>query len=190
MRPLFLAALAAGVALSACGGSESPDAPAPAPPTASPAPSPAPPPSGLSATCDLPDFQTELMERINAARAQARTCGAATYGATLALAWHDRLYAAAAGHSTDMATNNFFSHTGSGGSTLGTRLAAAGYGFRSAGENIAFNYRSVADVMAGWLGSPGHCANIMDSRFREVGVACVRNSRGEPYWTMDLGARS
>ncbi|HEU0203901.1 MAG TPA: CAP domain-containing protein [Burkholderiaceae bacterium] len=130
------------------------------------------------------------MQRINAARAQARSCGSTAYPAAGALAWHEQLYAAAETHSTDMAAHDHFSHTGTNGSTLATRLTAAGYGFRTAGENIAFNYRSVADVMAGWLGSAGHCANIMDARFREVGVACIRNSRGEPYWTMDLGARS
>jgi uncharacterized protein YkwD len=149
----------------------------------------APPTGNVTATCDYANFQDGLQQAINNARAQSRMRGSTPYAATAAVTWHDALYRAAAGHSEDMAVNNYFAHTSPSGRTLGMRLQDAGCPYRIAGENIAFNYRSIADVMAAWIASPGHCANIMERAFREVGVACVRNGDGEPYWTMDLGAR-
>jgi uncharacterized protein YkwD len=46
-------------------------------------------------------------------------------------------------------------------------------------------------VMDGWIASAGHCANLMNPRFKEVGVSCVpgtASSRYNTYWTMNLGA--
>ena len=58
------------------------------------------------------------------------------------------------------------------------------------GENIASGYRTVDAVMNGWIASPGHCANLMNAGFAEVGVACVPGVAGNTYatyWTMELG---
>lgn len=57
----------------------------------------------------------------------------------------DRLRSAAYGHAEDMAANDFFDHTGSGGSTIGTRATAAGYQWTSLGENIAAGQGRVFD---------------------------------------------
>lgn len=57
------------------------------------------------------------------------------------------------------------------------------------GENIAAGYDTVSAVMDGWLASPGHCANLMNPNFTQIGVACIRGSTGNAYgtyWTMDL----
>lgn len=170
-------------------------APSPAPspsPTPSPTPSPSPTPAPATATCGLASFQAELLQRVNAARAAGATCGSTAYAAAGALGWNAALANAAAAHSQDMVTNNFFSHTGSTGSNPGTRLTAAGYTWRTYGENIAAGYGSVDAVMAGWMASPGHCANIMGAAFREIGVACIRGTAGNAYptyWTMTLGAQ-
>ena len=89
-----------------------------------------------------------------------------------------------------MAAANFFSHTGSDGSNAGQRATAAGYLWQSWGENIAAGQPSVDEVMAGWMASPGHCANIMQERLRDIGVACVSGGAGNTYrsyWTMTLG---
>src|SRR5688572_15133313 len=91
--------------LAACGGGgdAAPDTP--------PAASPTPPTSAL-ATCGLADFRNAAMARINQWRASGADCGSqGRYAATTALAWNDVLVQAAAGHSQDMAANNFFSHT-------------------------------------------------------------------------------
>lgn len=93
-------------------------------------------------------------------------------------------------HSDDMVARDFFSHTGSDGRDAGDRATAAGYVWSSWGENIAAGYGSAAAVMAGWMASPGHCANIMAPSFQHVGVACVKGSAGNRYgnyWTMVLG---
>ncbi|MBB3196679.1 CAP domain-containing protein [Roseateles terrae] len=149
------------------------------------------------ATCKLAadaDFQKQLLDAINAARAAGANCGTSgTFAATTPLGWNALLAQAADNQSIDMSTNNFFSHTGSNGSTLGQRVTAVGYPWTALGENIAAGQTSVDSVMKGWLASPGHCANIMNPTFQEVGVSCrlaasTKNDYGT-YWTMDLGAR-
>lgn len=89
-----------------------------------------------------------------------------------------------------MITNNFFSHTGSNGSTLANRVDAVAYAWSSLGENIAAGQSSVNSVVDDWIARPGHCANIMNRDFVHVGLACVRGGQGNSYptyWTMDLG---
>ncbi len=142
----------------------------------------------VAQTCGLSGFQQELMERINQFRAAARTCGTLQYAAAPALKWNSKLFNSAAGHSADMAVKNYFSHTSQDGRSFSQRITGAGYAWRTAGENIAAGQTSVAQVMTGWINSPGHCANLMNRNFTEVGVACVRNdaSSYRTYWTMNL----
>ena len=129
------------------------------------------------------------MQRLNALRASGAVCGTTGYAATGALAWNPLLLKAAAGHSTDMAQKNYFSHTGQDGRSPAQRITAAGYNWSTIGENIAAGQRSVEEVMSGWAKSPGHCQNLMNPNFREVAVACVRNDAADYrlYWSMELG---
>ena len=142
-----------------------------------------------ASTCNQPNFQTEVMALINQARAAGRTCGNTMLPAVAPLVWNSKLFNASAGHSADMANNNYFSHTSQNGRTFGQRLAAAGYSGSRLGENIAAGQNSVASVMASWMSSAGHCSNIMNGNFTEVGMACVANPSANyrNYWTMDLG---
>jgi uncharacterized protein YkwD len=143
-----------------------------------------------TSSCGLPDFQNSLLSEINAARAQARSCGDLSMPAVGSLSWNSRLFSAAAKHSADMATHDYFSHTGRDGRTPGQRISAEGYRWSIAGENIAAGQTSVASVMAGWLASADHCKNLMSNAYREVGVACVVAPVGATYiryWTMKLG---
>ena len=91
---------------------------------------------------------------------------------------------AAAAHSDDMVSHNFFSHTGSNGSTAGSRVTAAGYVWRSVGENIAAGQGSVAEVVDGWMKSDGHCANLMNPAYTEMGLAYGVDAKSEMgiYW--------
>jgi uncharacterized protein YkwD len=165
---------------------------APAPVPAAPASTPASSSAITEAnSCALPNYLTDLMNAINAARATARSCGSQSYAATTPLAWNDTLLAAAAAHSQDMAQNNYFEHNSQNGTTFDKRITSAGYNWSAAGENIAAGYRTVNDVMQGWLKSEGHCQNIMSPSFKEVGVACAKgatSSAFSSYWTMDLAA--
>ena len=107
-----------------------------------------------------------------------------------ALATSTSLSVAAQGHSRDMACNNFMSHTGSNGSSFTNRLSAAGYSFSDAAENVAAGYGSPAEVVAGWMNSPGHRANILDPNLTQVGIgyAYSDGSTFGDYWTADFGS--
>ena len=141
-------------------------------------------------TC-MSEMDKQMLTRVNNAREQARTCGSSPYAATALLAWHCSLEAAAQRHSTDMADNNFFSHTGSDGSNAGQRISATGYPWRAWGENIAAGYATVESVVTGWLGSPGHCVNIMNPTVTEMGAASTSNSSSDfqIYWTQVFADR-
>jgi len=193
-------ALLAG--LTACGGggsdspspavgAPSPGAPPPAPaPGPSPSPSPASPPPAVPAlACNLSNFYTDALARVNAFRASSRQCGATTYAAAPALVWNNKLTTASAGHSQDMVANNFFSHTSHDGRTLSNRLAEVSYTWSNIGENIAAGQVGVNAAMSAWEGSAGHCANLMNPNFTQIGLVCVMgnaNTTYGTYWTMDL----
>ena len=166
-------------------------APSPTPtPTPAPAPASAPAPVSAAATCGLPDFQAALLARINQYRAAGASCRTAgSYAAAAPLLWNASLQQAAAGHSQDMAANNYFSHTSRDGRSMVDRVNATGYGWLTLGENIAAGYPTVDAVVDGWMASDGHCANMMSPNFREVGLACVANpaSTYRTYWTMNAG---
>jgi len=199
-----LAGLCALVLLAGCGGGSggadapaaaAPPPPAPSPPASPTAPTPpAPPPtvSGTRATCNLANFASEAIRLVNQHRAAGASCGSrGSFPAAPALAWNDALTQASLVHSDDMMANNFFSHTGSNGSSAGDRATAAGYVWRTWGENIAAGQPSVANVVQAWMASPGHCANVMNASMRDIGLACVSGGAANTYrtyWTMTLGA--
>lgn len=95
----------------------------------------------------------------------------------------DRLTAAAQGHSTDMANQNYFSHTSKDGRTFDQRIRAAGYP-RPGGENIAKGQRTAESVMKAWMDSPGHRRNIENCEFKAIGVGL--DTRGF-VWTQNFG---
>ncbi len=94
--------------------------------------------AGTRATCNLADFRAQALARVNSYRAAGASCGAqGSFPAVPALAWNDALTQASLVHSEDMVALNFFSHTGSNGSSAGQRATAAGYVWSTWGENIA-----------------------------------------------------
>jgi uncharacterized protein YkwD len=148
-------------------------------------------PASLPAARNAPAVAREILERINAARAAGRRCGATYFKAAAPLALDDSLTRAASAHSADMAAHDRFDHQGSDGSTPATRVERAGFGdHRIVGENIAAGAMTAAEVMQGWLASPPHCENIMDSRFTRVGIAYAENVRtpSAVFWTQDFAA--
>jgi uncharacterized protein YkwD len=107
----------------------------------------------------------------------------------------DILTNSATAYSQSMADRNFYSHASPDGTTLGQRLQAAGYAnWSGIGENLAAALSTPENVVAAWMASPTHRANILSAQFREIGVGYVyeANDRFGPYyhyWTMHLGAR-
>jgi uncharacterized protein YkwD len=101
------------------------------------------------------------------------------------LVWHDQLTAAALAHSTDMASMNRMTHTGSDGSDGGQRLTRAGFVWRAWGENVAAGYATVQSVFSGWMASAGHRAQILGD-YAYMGLAAAASSNGTVYWTLDF----
>ena len=93
-----------------------------------------------------------------------------------------RLNQAAQLHSQDQAARKTMSHVGSDGSRAGDRITRAGYAWRSWGENVAAGYGTAESVMAAWMNSPGHRANILSGN-TEIGLGLAYASNGVPYWT-------
>ncbi|MGG8409346.1 CAP domain-containing protein, partial [Streptomyces sp. 12297] len=99
-----------------------------------------------------------------------------------------RLMAAAQAHANDMAKRNYYSHTSPEGRSAGDRMTKAGYRWMRWGENIYKSPRTPSKAMAGWMDSPGHRANILDCRFKDIGVGVNLKSNG-PWWVQNFGAR-
>ncbi len=104
-----------------------------------------------------------------------------------ALAVDPRLTAAAQAHSADMVARDFYSHTDPDGGAPWDRAAAAGAARRTVGENIACGQRSPADVVEGWMNSPGHRANILKADFTHIGIGLAGGGRAGTYWTQLFG---
>jgi uncharacterized protein YkwD len=122
-------------------------------------------------------LQTEINRLINVQRT-SHGCAALKVDA--------KLTAAARGHSAFMAQTGKFSHTGRSNSNFVARSKAAGYAKPSA-ENIAWGYRTAAQVVNGWMKSPGHRTNILNCQSKTVGVGAVYSANGAPYYTQDFG---
>ncbi|MDN0199018.1 CAP domain-containing protein [Streptomyces sp. S.PNR 29] len=97
------------------------------------------------------------------------------------------LATAARAHSADMVARDFYSHTSPDGSRPWDRAAAAGATRRAIGENIACGQRSPAEVVEGWMNSPGHRANILGPEFTHIGVGFAGGGRAGTYWTQLFG---
>jgi uncharacterized protein YkwD/stress response protein SCP2 len=97
------------------------------------------------------------------------------------------LTAAAQAHSADMAARDFYSHTSPDGGSPGDRAAAAGFARRTVGEDIACGQRSPAEVVRGWMNSPGHRANILRPDFTHIGAGFAGGGRAGTYWTQLFG---
>lgn len=135
------------------------------------------------------DFQKEFLKQINKIRAEGCKCGDTFMPPVGPLTWNTQLHISALAHAQDMARNKYFSHVSKNGDKIKDRITAAGYtytGYQSftIGENIAFNQRSIKEVMDGWLNSPSHCKNIMSPAFKEVGIGMQ-----DYYWVQDFGGK-
>ncbi len=140
---------------------------------------------GLDRTPDPASSQTpwtEMLDAVNAARAQPQRCGSERMPAVGPVVWNDRLEAAALRHTLDMDAHAHFAHEGTDGSHVGDRVTDTGYRWRLVGENIARFQTDVGEVVGDWMGSPRHCRQLMDPRVLELGAA-----ERDGYWTQVFG---
>jgi uncharacterized protein YkwD len=101
-----------------------------------------------------------------------------------------KLTKAAQGHACDNADRRSISHTSSDGGTLKTRLRKVGYSFRTAAENTGRGFGSGARAVDWWMNSPGHRANILLRKVRDVGIgiAVSRAPDSKLHWVLVVGA--
>lgn len=100
-----------------------------------------------------------------------------------------RLTQVAQDHSCDQAVNLKMGHVGSDGADLRKRLDRGGVSGNAWAENVGMGQRNVEEMVAGWMNSPGHRANILNPRYGTVGLAVSRDVAGQPYWTLVLADR-
>ncbi|MFI2345797.1 CAP domain-containing protein [Streptomyces sp. NPDC019443] len=122
--------------------------------------------------------EAQVLSLVNKERASAG-CSPLTSNAKLTEAADD--------YSDVMARSGVMSHTGPDGSTMSSRVDAAGYLWSTLGENIARGQSDAAAVMDAWMNSPGHRANILNCSFKEIGIG-VHFGDGGPWWTQNFGA--
>jgi uncharacterized protein YkwD len=167
-------------ALPSAGSRIAPPAFYPPPPETPRAPAPRIPPAAVLAT--------QALELVNDVRARGTHCGGRPYAPAPPLALSGALAGVAFGHAADMAEHDYFEHQDLNGHSPADRVRAVGYREKLVGENIAYGPKTVEEVVQGWLDSPGHCENIMDPRFAEMGIALAagRTGRHGLYWVQLL----
>lgn len=126
-------------------------------------------------------------------RVAALTNDVRTSNGLHALTINDTLQATALLQSTNMAEQDFFSHTGTDGLKAWHRAENLGYDYQSIGENIAAGQLTPEEVVQEWVNSPGHLANILNPAYTEIGVGYqyLENDTGvvnyHHYWTQVFG---
>ncbi len=129
------------------------------------------------------DFESEVIDLVNAERAAQ---------GLHPLSLDNDLATAARDHSEDMGLQGYFSHTSLDGRTVPDRITAAGYSYNTYGENIAAGQPTPENVIAAWMSSSGHRANILNPNFCDIGVgyAYLAGSPYGHYWTQDFGRKT
>jgi uncharacterized protein YkwD len=105
-----------------------------------------------------------------------------------ALSEQTQLQRSAQGWTNTMVTHNSFTH----GTAFWTRIQATGFDWQFAGENIASGFATPRDVVTAWMGSQGHCRNILDPQYASVGTGISSRpvagvASGPATWTQDFG---
>jgi uncharacterized protein YkwD len=155
-------------------GRQAPPSPAPAPepvveaPPSAPQPKPAPPTRSLVTIVDTVFLLTNR-ERSRASLTPLRRNADLARAAQL--------------QAEQMAAAGKLAHEvpGSRYPTLASRMKLVGYQYRSVGENVAEGYTSGAALMAGWMTSAPHRANVLSARYTETGVGMARSKTGRTY---------
>jgi uncharacterized protein YkwD len=140
----------------------------------------------------LPTWESEVVALVNAERARGGSCGAnGEFPPSSPLTVNASLHCAARVHSKDMADRDFFDHVNPDGFDPFDRMQEAGYGgFSVQGENIAAGTTSAQATMDGWMASDGHCANILNPAYREIGVGAYEGGgQFVHYWTQTFAAK-
>jgi uncharacterized protein YkwD len=128
-----------------------------------------------------PKWRDRMLEKVNSVRAMA---GVAP------VSWCKALDTSAQRYAGVLARKGAVQHEGLDGTTLLTRITAAGYRVRVAGENLAGGQQTVVEVMRAWRASPGHLANLIDPRVTNVGFGYAESPSTlyRTYWVQHFGS--
>lgn len=153
-------------------------------PTLTPTPSPTPTATPAGYPPDDEERENDVIALINQERAAS--------GVGLnPLNVDGQLVQSARRHSTDMATNNNTSHTGSDGTSPKQRIEAAGYNPVWNGEIIAWGFPDAAGAFNWWMNSTTHRNMILSVEFEDFGVGYgASNANFRHYWVVNFGRRS
>ena len=119
-------------------------------------------------------FEYQLFDLTNAARVNHSLS---------VLSWDETVRETARDHSTDMADNNYFSHTNPEGQSPFDRMTEDEITYRMAGENLAMGQLSSIFAHEGLMNSIGHRKNILQTDFESLGVGVAFNTESRPYYT-------
>jgi hypothetical protein len=130
----------------------------------------------------MTDHEHAMLQAINAARVER---------GLHALAADDQLAAAAQRHARDMAYHPGLVHEGSDGSTIGQRIADAGYVAARYGEIVAWGWQGRVDgPVTWWLASPDHVGYLLSAEYSDIGVGHATGlGPWQHYWAVDMGRR-
>lgn len=147
-------------------------APVPTKPAA-PAPAPVKPAPTAPAPASLGAYENQVVSLVNQERAKAGLSP---------LKINTKLTGVAERKAEDLRDKNYFAHNSPTYGSPFDMMKQFGITYTAAGENIAKGQRTPAEVMNGWMNSPGHKANIMNANYTEIGVGYVTDSNGTTYW--------
>ncbi|MTV50939.1 hypothetical protein GJ688_18645 [Heliobacillus mobilis] len=109
----------------------------------------------------LQAYERQILDLTNGVR---KTMGQHT------LVWSEGAARVIGSHNRDMIENRYFGHVSPSKGTLGDRLQSAGVDYELAGENLAMGQADAIEAIFGWLTSEGHRENLLNDKFREIGV--------------------
>jgi uncharacterized protein YkwD len=138
-------------------------------------------------------FEDEVLLLVNEFRSQPADCGEeGQFAAAAPLTMNPILRCSSRLHSLDMYERDYFEHDTPDGIDPFERMAEAGFQGSRMGENIAQGQGTPEEVMAAWMESDGHCANIMDPNYSLIGIGyepgAGQRGLGSNYWTQNFGA--
>ena len=137
------------------------------------------------------DREQQVLALVNEARAVGADCGAeGKFGPAAPLTLEPHLHCAARAHAMDMAERDFFDHVNPDGEDPFARMEKAGYtDWMAAAENIAAGSDDAEQTVLGWLDSDGHCANMLDPKYKDFGIGFYEGAgQYNFYWTQTFGA--
>jgi uncharacterized protein YkwD len=145
-------------------------------------------PTAVAASAPPLAASARVLQLVNEVRATGTHCGAKSFGPAPPLQRSGTLDSVASQHAVDMARHDYFEHVDFSGRSPADRVRASGYREILVGENIAYGPASADEAVAGWLHSTGHCENIMDPRFVEMGLAVApgQGAKLGLYWDQVL----